>query len=82
MQAELLQLLPPLYNGGGRLHGAQQDGGGGQVEGVCGGYQEVPSSRNDQTNCEFENSLLFVLYLYCLGKLEIEFTLTYWQCLL
>ena len=30
--------------------------------------KKVPSSRNDQTYCELENSLLFVLYLYCLGK--------------
>ena len=33
----LLQLLLPLYNGGGRLRGAQQEGGGGPVEGVSGG---------------------------------------------
>ena len=31
--------------------------------------KKVPSSQNDQTNCEFEtHCYLFVLYLYCLGK--------------
>ena len=40
LRGVLLQLLLPLCSGGGRLHGAQQDGGGGLAEGGCGGYQE------------------------------------------
>ena len=40
MREVRLLLLLPLYNGGGCLRGAQQDGGGGPAEGGCGGQRE------------------------------------------
>ena len=72
MQEVLLQLLLPLYNGGGCLCGAQQDCGGGPAEGGCGGQRECLAPKPTPKKLLMFVSLLLQINYYVSDCLYLD----------